>query len=53
MSRPLATGIPARRARFLEDQNSADTKADSGDEMSSDDEMVPMTKDKGKETRNV
>jgi len=47
-SRPLATSIPARRTRFLQDQNSAGAKADSDDEISSDDEIVLMTKDKGK-----
>lgn len=47
-SRPPPAGPPARKVRFRGDRSSADAMSDGNDEMSSDDERVPLTKDKGK-----
>ena len=47
-SQPHATGPPARKVKFLGDQNSLDVMSDSNVEMSSDNERVPLPKIKGK-----
>ena len=47
-TQPHATGPPARKGKFLGDQNSLNAMSDTNVEMSSDDERVPLPKIKGK-----